>query len=322
MARFTNILVQIDTRRDETALLARAIDVAKFHSASSKSASSKSASLKIVDIVPDVAWAVRLTAPDYNEIQQSAVRQKSLALQEIANKFQASGVEITTKVLCGKSSDQVIGEVVRSQHDLVMKDAKGQFSQQPGVFGTTSMRLIRYCPCPVWAFRPRRSDSTGHQKVAVAVDATAEDDAHRTLNQRILEFGIAVAGSAPPHILHAWSVYGESLVKDYMKHDEFESLVKDAELEARQQLAPLLEPLQISPNDERVHLLRGDAAQQLTEFVNANGFDVLVMGTVARAGISGLLIGNTAESLLNRVECSVVAIKPADFKTPIHVAKT
>ena len=37
--------------------------------------------------------------------------------------------------------------------------------------------------------------------------------------------------------------------------------------------------------EERVHLLRGDAAQQLTAFVNTNGFDVLVMGTVARAGI-------------------------------------
>src|SRR5688572_7550985 len=101
MARFTSILVQIDTRSDETALITRAIDLAKFHRAS----------LKIVDIVPDVSWPVRLTAPDYNEIQQAAVRKKSLSLEEIVNKSQSSGVEITTKVLCGKSSDQVIGEV-------------------------------------------------------------------------------------------------------------------------------------------------------------------------------------------------------------------
>lgn len=308
MKRFTNILVQVDTRREETALLSRAAELAIFHGSS----------LKIVDIVPEFTWPVRLTAPDYNEIQQSAVRQKSVAVQELAEKIKPLGIEVTTKVLCGKSSDQIIGEVVRDHHDLVMKDAKGQFSQQPGIFGTTSMRLIRYCPCPVWAFRPRRS--TGPEKVAVAVDATAADEAHQALNHHILEWGIAVASDSPPHVLHAWSVYGESLIKDYLKREDFDALVEDAEQESRQQIGKLLEPFKISATDPRVHLLRGDAAHKLIEFVNKSGFDVLVMGTVARAGISGLLIGNTAESLLNRVECSVVAIKPADFKTPIHLA--
>jgi nucleotide-binding universal stress UspA family protein len=41
------------------------------------------------------------------------------------------------------------------------------------------------------------------------------------------------------------------------------------------------------------------------------------MGTVARTGISGFLMGNTAETILNQIDCSVLAIKPPDFQTPV-----
>jgi nucleotide-binding universal stress UspA family protein len=41
------------------------------------------------------------------------------------------------------------------------------------------------------------------------------------------------------------------------------------------------------------------------------------MGTVARTGISGLIIGNTAEAILNQLTCSVPAIKPPGFQTPV-----
>ena len=41
------------------------------------------------------------------------------------------------------------------------------------------------------------------------------------------------------------------------------------------------------------------------------------MGTVARTGISGLVMGNSAEQVLDEVHCSVIAVKPPGFKSPI-----
>jgi universal stress protein E len=41
------------------------------------------------------------------------------------------------------------------------------------------------------------------------------------------------------------------------------------------------------------------------------------MGTVGRAGIAGLLIGNTAEKILHQVECSVMTVKPDGFVSPV-----
>ncbi len=40
------------------------------------------------------------------------------------------------------------------------------------------------------------------------------------------------------------------------------------------------------------------------------------MGTVGRGGIPGLSIGNTAEAILDQLQCSVLAMKAPGFKTP------
>ena len=47
--------------------------------------------------------------------------------------------------------------------------------------------------------------------------------------------------------------------------------------------------------------------------------DLVVMGTVARTGIAGLLIGNTAEAILEQVQCSVLAVKPPGFVSPVKL---
>jgi nucleotide-binding universal stress UspA family protein len=49
--------------------------------------------------------------------------------------------------------------------------------------------------------------------------------------------------------------------------------------------------------------------------------DLVVMGTIARTGISGLFIGNTAETIFDQLSCSVLAIKPPGFKTPVNLAE-
>jgi len=45
--------------------------------------------------------------------------------------------------------------------------------------------------------------------------------------------------------------------------------------------------------------------------------DLVVMGTVARTGVPGFIMGNTAETILNQIDCSVFAIKPPGFETPV-----
>lgn len=103
--------------------------------------------------------------------------------------------------------------------------------------------------------------------------------------------------------------------------------MKDYEYKyAKQRMEKLMERLKTNIGEEmynqisiQTHLIFGSAEEQLPLFATKNHCDLLVMGTVARTGISGLLIGNTAEDILSQLKCSVLAIKPKGFVSPITI---
>ena len=65
------------------------------------------------------------------------------------------------------------------------------------------------------------------------------------------------------------------------------------------------------------HLIKGYARKEIPLFTKEINADLVIMGTVDRTGIPGLFMGNTAESILNQLDCSVLAIKPQGFVTPV-----
>ena len=64
----------------------------------------------------------------------------------------------------------------------------------------------------------------------------------------------------------------------------------------------------------------GDADAVIPEFAKTQNVDLLVMGTVCRIGIPGFFIGNTAEKILDEVDCSVLTVKPEGFVSPVELA--
>ena len=51
----------------------------------------------------------------------------------------------------------------------------------------------------------------------------------------------------------------------------------------------------------------------LQRFVKKEEVDLLVMGSVGRAGLAGVVVGNTAEKILRQVACSILVIKPSGW---------
>ena len=69
----------------------------------------------------------------------------------------------------------------------------------------------------------------------------------------------------------------------------------------------------------KAHLLKGDPGDVIPALAQKKRVELIVMGTVARTGIPGFFIGNTAEKTLAAVDCSVLAVKPKAFSTPVEV---
>jgi len=56
----------------------------------------------------------------------------------------------------------------------------------------------------------------------------------------------------------------------------------------------------------------------IIDFAEKNKTDLIVMGTVGGSGLSGMLIGNTAEKVIAPINCSILTVKPENFQTPVQ----
>ena len=71
--------------------------------------------------------------------------------------------------------------------------------------------------------------------------------------------------------------------------------------------------------EPKLHVIEGDATHVVPSLASQLDADLIVMGTVARTGIAGFFIGNTAESILTSIDCSVLAVKPPGFVSPVKL---
>jgi len=117
--------------------------------------------------------------------------------------------------------------------------------------------------------------------------------------------------------LQAWTPYGASLLRSRMSPDEFTEFIETARRTEDEALSGFIEPFKDRLTDVAVELVQGEPEDAIARFVESHGIDIVVMGTVARTGIAGLVMGNTAERVLQRLRGSVLAVKPPGFKSPV-----
>lgn len=310
MQRISNILVAVDASATELPELECAAQLALAHGSQ----------LKVVDVVPEFGWTQRLFLAGAEHLHELLERERSQMLEARIAPLAARGISVSSKVLRGRTSVALIQETVEGKHDLLIRNAKGSASRRTGSFGTTSFELLRRCPVSVYLHQAGMP--VGCRRIVAAVDANPEEPEMMPLNERILDAAVAVRDLARAQldIVHVWSIYGERMVKDYMRTSEFAQLEQSVRAEHEQNLHKLFASRNLDVNSEQIHLIRGEPTIEIPNFVRANNTDLLVMGTVGRQGMAGLLLGNTAEMILSQLPCSVLAVKPPDFVVPERVA--
>jgi nucleotide-binding universal stress UspA family protein len=250
------------------------------------------------------------------DLQQALVEQRRSGLERLAAKL-GEGLEVRIEVLVGSGFVEVVRLVLRDGYDLVVKGAEGKGATP---FGSTDLHLVRKCPVPVWIDRPGRS--TRYRRVLATVDPRPDEPVREDLDRAVLELAGELASSygAELHVLHAWTLPGEAALNGPFMNvppDEVAALGKAERRRRDRELQALLQRHPPAARDYRVHLLKGSASRVIPEFVRRRRVDMVVIGTVGRAGLPGLFIGNTAENVINHVSCSLLAVKPAGFVSPI-----
>lgn len=303
MRTFTNILVDIDASMPAQPALERALRLAR----------ASGAKLTVVDVMNVPPEARRYLSA---KMAEELVRERREQLERVARSI--SGVQIESKLLLGRPGTVLIQEVLRSGHDLLVRShARDLVSRGHGPYGAIDTELFRKCPCPVLIVGPGALRPA--PIVVGAVNASSEDPVEKNLNVTIIEFTLTMArlegGSA--RLLHAWEPFAAELVRAHASESDFTAYVEAARRQASEDFERLVAPYR--GNGVEAVLLQGRPEDVIPEFVIAHDVDLVVMGTVARRGFARLLIGNTAERVLRKLPCSVLAVKPDGFVSPVRL---
>ena len=311
MKRFKNILLAAGGSGWEEIPLKKAATLAK----------SNHARLAVVDVIEELPREMRMlvTAIHPADLQKIAVTERRRQLEHLIAPFRRGGVRIRAKVLVGKPFLEIIREVLRNGHDLVIKAGRDKAGLKGMLFGSTAMHLMRKCPCPVWVIKP--TPRQNYARILAAVDPDPSDKERSALNSKIMGLSTSLARmeGSEFHVVHVWHLYNERMLvmRGGLSHSEVEKLARTVRAEHEGWLSELVDTYAPDALPGRVHLLKGDAGRLIPGLARRKRIDLIVMGTLSRSGIAGLFIGNTAEKVLHQVDCSVLTIKPDGFATPI-----
>lgn len=313
MDRFKNILVSASPGHLEARTMRAAIRLADRNQAR----------MTVVDVVPPMPRLYRalLGQARVADAESGLVQHRQDSLRHLVDNTGA-GADIDMRVLEGEPFIEVIRHVLGHGNDLVIV---GGDEIERGVtpeLSSALMHLLRKCPVPVWVMRPPRTEAP---RILALVDPDPGDPVRDSLNGMVLELATSMARreAAELHVGHAWELVGETKFRSasYVRlaDDEVDEMVATVEDAQREQLRLLLARYEVAETGAAVHFVAGDAGKVLPMLAERLNVSRVVMGTVSRTGIAGLIIGNTAETILRSVRCSVLAIKPHGFVSPVSI---
>lgn len=307
MERFKNILFASSGEKEDAAALQRA----------NRLALSNQARITLVKVTEDIPLTASyfFSKERLAQIREATGTFARMELEKLAGQLDPS-LKVDMKVLTGKPFLELIRAVLGQGHDILIKP--GRVLRDGSSLDSTDLHLLRKCPCPVWIIKPNQRKPFG--KILVAVDPDPTDAERLSLHADLVKLGTSLAKNEDGRVevVHSWQFESESTLlgpRFGLSEEEVALLRKEVETTHRTWLKELVAPY--ADQQIKVSLIRGPADSSLINFIEKKKPDILVMGTVARTGLPGLLIGNTAEAVLGRISCSILTIKPKNFKTPV-----
>ena len=323
MKRFKEILCIVESGKECKSALDRAVTLAETNQAN----------LTAIMVAPLVRAGIGIPegGPISTDLQAATVSSYKQELEAIAESYRKR-VNIETKVLVGTLFLEIIREVLRNAHDLVIKCPE-TLDWLDRIFSSDDMHLLRKCPCPVWLVRQDIGESFDRILAAVDMDdnyPSKELETRQALNEMVMDLAssLAVSEFAQLHVAHAWDAIAESALRDGVFTQQPENKVIEYVAQVQQHYAFLLDTLMKEVSTKlgrdvidyikpQIHMPKGSARKVIPVLAKQLEIDCIVMGTVARTGIPGIFMGNTAETILDQLQCSVLAIKPPGFVTPV-----
>ena len=259
---------------------------------------------------------VSLSKRPVTEAEEATLAEVTSRLEKIAAHLRSDTLKVTTAAVWDyPSHDAVVRMALRLGADLVLVDCPRHNHAAPWFLHFTDWELLRKCPLPVLLVK--NHELYRRAPVLAALDPGRARGKPADLDLDILDYGSSLASALDNHLhaVHAFNPIPELSAREIVVPQRLAEAEQQAYAKAHDSLDPLLDQAGVSQNHR--HIEEGVAVDVIDNVVRATGAQILVMGAVSRAGLKGLLIGNTAERMLDRLACDMLIVKPADFSNAV-----
>ncbi|MFK7886154.1 MAG: universal stress protein [Gammaproteobacteria bacterium] len=247
--------------------------------------------------------AHRLVAEARDLLMASRTEQLAALAGQFANQ------DVRCEVVWTDNGWQSLVNFVRDQKaDMLIAQSERPSRWRPLTRANDDWQLIRHCPVPLLLARPE----CGHQykQILAAVDPLHVDDKPAELDYRILDHAseISARHNASLCVLNVAVPVTVSSSIAAAPIAEAQVVTKEIVTAHRERLATILEELGI--DIAQICVIPGLPAQEIVKHAQDQNADLVVMGAVSRSALRNLLIGNTAEKVLDQIAADTLIIKP------------
>jgi len=230
----------------------------------------------------------------YTKIPKSegkAVRKKLLAAQKeiVTNAVSGlvgEGIPVNIEVEWGKDwYKAVVRTADRVEADAVFKSTHKHSPSQRLLKKTSDRTLLRQCECPVLLVKSDARAEGSQRVLLAAVHFRGEAGAYANLNKRIMDFAklFFTSETAQVHFVNAYTGLSDRPDKG--------QLVRACGV----------------PSDQ-VHIRVGETDDVIIDTARELDAYMVVIGNSARTGLAALINTNTAERVLDKLDCHLLAL--------------
>ncbi|MDP2634820.1 MAG: universal stress protein UspE [Pseudoalteromonas sp.] len=305
MNTIQQILAVIDPTVDSQHSLSRSIDLAK------KSGASITAFMSIYDFSYEMT--TMLSSDEREAMRNAVVKDRQAWLDDILAQYPE--VDIKSQVVWhNRTYEAIIDAVIEQNFDLVVKGTHQHDTLKSVIFTPTDWHLIRKCPAPVLLVKEHAWPERGN--ILAAVNSVSENEQHLALNNRIIKDAqfLCELANAKLSLVNAYPATPVNIAIEIPEFNPsvYNESVKKHHVESTHELAS---KHQIAHQDCAIEEgLPEDVIPDVAARLNS---ELVVIGTVGRTGLSAALVGNTAEHVIDSLNCDVLALKPDGYVSPL-----
>ena len=301
------ILAVIDPTTDEQKALKRAIELAKLTKANI------TAFLTIFDFSYEMT--TMLSSDEREIMRQTVINDRVNWINEQIKGIEHQDIEISTKVVWhNRPFEPIIEHVLNEDYDIVIKGTHEHDKLKSVIFTPTDWHILRKCPCPVLLVKDHEWPANGN--IIAALNVGSDEEEHQSLNKKITEEAIYLADLIGSNV-HLVNSFPGTPVNIAIEIPEFNASEYNQTMLNHHQKAMNAHAEQFNIDTNNTHVVEGlpqDVIEQVAEELDA---ELVVLGTIGRTGLSATFIGNTAEHVIDKLNCDVLALKPKGYISPL-----